>query len=445
MRIVMLGTGYVGIVSGTCFAEMGNTVTCVDTNEDKIEKLNRGIVPIYEPGLDQMIQDNTAKKRLFFTSDSAQAIQDAEIVFICVGTPPSKDGSADLSYVYESARTIGRNVSDYTVAVTKSTVPVGTTAEVERIIKQELSGRSTEAVVEMANNPEFLKEGNAITDFMGPDRVVVGTSSGQVRKIMRRIYAPFFRTDQRIIFMSIPSSELTKYASNSMLATRISFMNEVARLAESVGADIEEVRQGMARDKRIGKYFLYAGAGYGGSCFPKDVSALIKTGEQYGSDMTIIRAANDANNLQKRLVADKVLRFFNGDMEGKKCAIWGLAFKPETDDIREAPALDVIRILTTAGAECFVHDPEAMDNTCEILGKDNIHYCNDSYETLHDADVLIVMTEWKEYRTPDWVRIRSLMANAVVFDGRNLYFPDDMKELGFRYFGIGYGELMKNK
>jgi UDPglucose 6-dehydrogenase len=363
-------------------------------------------------------------------------------VFICVGTPPSPDGSADLSAVWESARVIGASIEGYTVVVTKSTVPVGTTRKVAAIIDEQLARRKTEATFDMANNPEFLKEGNAIEDFMSPDRVVVGAESDSARNIMRRIYAPFFRTDQRILFMSIPSSELTKYASNSMLATRISFMNEIAALAEKVDADVEEVRQGMARDKRIGKYFLYAGAGYGGSCFPKDVSALITTGREYGVEMSIIQAANESNKHQKLVIAEKIRRYFNNDVAGRTFAMWGLAFKPETDDIRDAPSIEVIRALSAQGASFAVHDPEAMNNVRAAIGDTGIRYCVDSYDAACGADALIVMTEWKQYRTPDWPRLKGLMKTPAVFDGRNLYFPDDMKELGFMYSGIGYGEMV---
>ena len=440
MNIVMLGTGYVGLVSGTCFSEMGNSVTCVDTDEKKVAMLNRGETPIYEPGLAQMIHDNAAQKRLFFTTPDPAVLAAADLIFICVGTPPGEDGSADLRYVLKSAEMIGESITGYTVVVTKSTVPVGTTNRVAAIIREEIAKRGSDATFDMANNPEFLKEGNAIEDFMSPDRVVVGTDSDRAVKIMRRIYAPFFRTDQRVIFMSIASSEMTKYASNSMLATRISFMNEIATLAEKVGADIEEIRQGMARDKRIGKYFLYAGAGYGGSCFPKDVSALINTGRENGVEMSIIRAANDSNSRQKRVIGEKALRLFDSDVTGRKFAMWGLAFKPETDDIRDAPSIEVIRMLTAAGATFAVHDPEAMNNVRNLLGNDGVTYCGDSYETVDGADALLIMTEWKQYRTPDWNRIRTLMKQPVVLDGRNLFFPDDMKELGFTYSGIGYGE-----
>ena len=442
MKIVILGTGYVGLVSGACFAEMGNTVTCVDNDKDKIKKLNKYHIPIYEPGLKSIIEHNVRANRLFFTHNPGEAIGQADIIFICVGTPPKEDGTADLSFVRKTARTIGQYIEDFTVVVTKSTVPVGTTDEVGELIREELINRSSDASFEMVNNPEFLKEGNAIADFMGPDRIVVGTKSENAKKIMHKIYAPFLRTDDRIIFMSIESSELTKYASNSMLATRISFMNEIALLAEKIGADIEEIRQGMAPDKRIGKYFLYAGAGYGGSCFPKDVSALIQTGRSAGCEMGIIKAANEANKNQKRVIAEKVRKFFNNNVNGKKIAMWGISYKPGTDDVREAPSIEVIQLLIEAGARFAVHDPEALENAKKILGENSIMYHTDSYKTLEGAEALIIMTEWKEYRTPDWQKIKSLMTNHVVFDGRNLYDPEEMKKLGFRYFGIGYGERL---
>jgi len=442
MKIVILGTGYVGLVSGACFAEMGNTVTCVDNDKDKIKMLNKQHIPIYESGLESIIKHNIRTNRLFFTHNPGKVIGEADIIFICVGTPPKENGTADLGFVRDTARTIGRYIEDFTVVVTKSTVPVGTTNEVGKIIREELTKRNSDTSFEMVNNPEFLKEGNAIADFMGPDRVVVGTKSENAKKVMQKIYAPFLRTNDRIIFMSIESSELTKYASNSMLAIRISFMNEIALLSDKIGADIEEIRQGMATDKRIGKYFLYAGAGYGGSCLPKDVSALIQTGQSTGCEMRIVKAANESNKKQKRVIAEKVLKFFNNDVKGKKIAMWGISFKPETDDVREAPSIEVIQLLINAGAEFAVHDPEALENAKKILGENSIMYHTDSYKSLEGADALIIITEWKEYRTPDWQKIKSLMTNHVVFDGRNLYDPKEMKKLGFRYFGIGYGERL---
>ncbi len=440
MNIVMIGTGYVGLVSGACFAEMGNHVTCIDIDKGKIKKLQKGHVPIYEPGLENMIKHNSSEKRLFFELDPHTCLASADIVFLCVGTPPGIDGSADLSFVWDAAKTVGQNIEGYTVVVTKSTVPVGTTGRVAVLIREEIVQRANGATFDMVNNPEFLKEGHAIADFMGPDRVVIGTTSDRARKIMKKIYFPFFRTDERIINMSIQSSEMTKYASNTMLASRISFMNEMAQLAEKVGADIEEIRQGMAHDKRIGKFFLYAGAGYGGACFPKDVSALIKTGQAVGCDMRIAMAVNETNDRQKHVVTEKVLRFFNGNVRGKKIAMWGVAFKAETDDVREAPSLVVINELREAGASFAVHDPKALENAEILLGSESVVYHDDSYKALEGAEILIIMTEWKEYRTPDWGRVKSLLKNHVVFDGRNLYNPLEMKELDIRYFGIGYGE-----
>jgi UDPglucose 6-dehydrogenase len=440
MKIAVVGTGYVGLVSGACLAEMGNQVICMDKDLHKISRLKNCVLPIYEPGLESMVNHNQEKMRLFFTHDYREAFSSTDIIIICVGTPARNDGTADLGSVYETAREIGKYITAYTVVVTKSTVPVGTTMKVRELIEKELTGRSLNLSFDMVNNPEFLKEGNAIADFMTPDRIVIGTNSEKAKKIMQRLYSAFFRTDQRIIFISVESSDLTKYASNSMLATRISFMNEIALLAEKVGANIEEIRQGIAHDKRIGKFFLYSGAGYGGSCFPKDISALIQTGRENGCEMNIIRAVNEVNNRQKIIVSEKILRFFNFDVRNKKIAIWGLAFKPETDDVRDAPALETAQKLREHGARLSVHDPVARENARSVLGDESIMYHNDSYEALKGAEALVVMTEWKEYRTPDWKRIRELMSTHAVFDGRNLYDIEELKGLGFRYFGIGYGE-----
>lgn len=442
MKIAVMGAGYVGLVTGACFAEMGNTVVCLDSDEHKVVSLKNGEVPIFEPGLSRIIVHNAGAGRLTFTTDAAEAIGRADIVFICVGTPMAEDGSADLSQVFAAARAIGRHAEGYTLAVTKSTVPVGTTEKAGAIIHEELVARGSSATIDMANNPEFLKEGSAVSDFMSPDRVVVGTASERAREVMHRLYAPFLRTDDRVIFMSVPSSELTKYASNAMLAARISFMNELALLAERVGADIESIRQGIARDRRIGKYFLYAGAGYGGSCFPKDISALVHTGAEAGIDMMVPRAVKNANDRQKKVLAEKVIRFFGGNVRGRRITVWGIAFKPETDDIREAPALDIARVLRTAGATLALHDPAALVNARAALGDDGIAYHEDSYAALEGADALIVTTEWKEYRSPDWERVRRLLKNPAVFDGRNLYDPALMRELGYRYFGIGHGEAV---
>lgn len=442
MKITIIGAGYVGLVTGACFAEMGNMVTCVDSDQARVDQLSRGVIPIYEPGLDHLIEHNLAAKRLLFTRELSGAVRSAEVVFICVGTPQGADGSADLSQVLRVAEEIGRHTEDYTVVVTKSTVPVGTTARVGACIREEILKRNSSAVADMVNNPEFLKEGSAVSDFMGPDRVVVGVETEHSQEVMHRLYAPFLRNEDRVIFMSIPSSELTKYTSNTMLATRISLMNEIALLAEKVGADIESVRQGIARDRRVGKYFLYAGAGYGGSCFPKDIAALIRTGAREGIDMRVAHAVNEVNNRQKRVIADKIIRFFGGDVRGRKLAVWGLAFKPETDDVREAPALEVIRILRGEGATLAVHDPVAMETAERALGNAAVTYHADSYEALEGADALVIMTEWKEYRSPDWERIRGLLTAPAVFDGRNLFVPGEMAERGFRYFGIGHGEAL---
>jgi UDPglucose 6-dehydrogenase len=442
MKITVIGAGYVGLVSGACFAEMGNTVTCIDANKNRIRELKKGKIPLYEPGLERLIVQNCAVKRLCFTTEFSEASGSAEVIFICVGTPQTKDGRADISQVLEAADAIGRNVTHSVVVVTKSTVPVGTTAKAGEIIRERIRESHLSIEIDMVNNPEFLKEGNAVSDFMGPDRVVVGAESEHARDVMHRLYAPFLRSEDRVIFMSIPSSELTKYASNAMLATRISFMNEIALLAEKVGADSESVRQGIARDKRIGKYFLYAGAGYGGSCFPKDISSLIHTGKENGIDLKIPIAVHDVNVRQKKAVAEKVLRFFGEDVRGKKIAVWGLAFKPETDDVREAPAIETVSILRDRGAELSLHDPKALDNARKVLGTDFLTFHTDNYEALKGADVLIVMTEWKEYRSPDWNLAQSLMRGKAVFDGRNLYDPEEMKASGFRYFGFGHGETI---
>lgn len=442
MRVTVVGAGYVGLVTAACFAEMGNTVTCIDASDEKIRMLHRGEIPIYEPGLGRMVEHNRAAKRLAFTADYREAIPSAEVVFICVGTPMGEDGAADLSQVFRVAEEIGRTVAGYVVVVTKSTVPVGTTAKVGEIVRREIRSRGISAGISMANNPEFLKEGSAISDFMSPDRVVVGVEDERARETMHRLYTPFLRTDDRVISMSIPSSELTKYASNTMLATRISLMNELALLAEKVGADIELVRQGIARDRRIGKFFLYAGAGYGGSCFPKDISALIRTGAETGLDMRIAHAVHEVNVHQKRVIADKVIRFFGGNVRGKRIAVWGLAFKPETDDVRDAPGIEVVRTLRGEGAELSLHDPVARSTAEQALGEIAVTFHADSYDALSGADALVIMTEWKEYRSPDWDRIQSLLSTPAVFDGRNLFNPEELRERGIRYFGIGHGEVI---
>ncbi len=442
MKITVIGARYVGLVTAACFSEMGNTVICLDADREKTRRLALGEIPIYEPGLERIVERNLAGKRLSFTTDYSEAIPHAEAVFICVGTPMGEDGAADLGHVFSAAKEIGRHTEEYTVAVTKSTVLVGTTERVGEIIREEILTRGSAARVDMANNPEFLKEGSAVSDFMSPDRVVVGVHEDRAREIMHRLYIPFLRTDDRLIFMSIPSSELTKYASNTMLATRISLMNELALLAEKVGADIEYVRQGIARDRRIGKFFLYAGAGYGGSCFPKDISALIRTGAEVGLDMRVAHAVHEVNVSQKRVVADKVVRFFEGDVRDRNIAVWGMAFKAETDDVREAPAIEIARVLREEGATLAIHDPVALLNAKRALGASSVTYHIDAYSALEDADALLIMTEWKEYRSPDWERVRSLLKTPAVFDGRNLFDPEELRERGIRYFGIGHGETV---
>ena len=408
MNIAVVGTGYVGLVSGTCFAEMGNRVTCVDIDKTKIEKLKNGIVPIYEPGLDELVSRNIKAGRLFFTTDLTSCLDDAEIVFSAVGTPPDEDGSADLKYVLDVARTIGKYMSKYLVLVTKSTVPVGTAQKVRKAIEEELNKRGKSIPFDIASNPEFLKEGNAIEDFMRPDRVVVGVESDQAKSIMEKLYRPFTLNGYPIMIMDVPSAEMTKYAANAMLATRISFMNELANLCEMVGANIDNVRKGIGSDARIGSKFLYAGCGYGGSCFPKDVKALINTGKQTGYPMRIIEAVDSVNESQKSIVYEKLHAIMEGNLAGKQIAIWGLSFKPETDDMREAPSLVVIEKLIAAGAQVKVYDPIAMEETKRRIG-DVVLYCNDIYDAAIDADAILLLTEWKQFRMPTWAVIKNIM------------------------------------
>ena len=436
MNIAIVGTGYVGLVSGTCFAEMGINVTCVDVNEQKIQSLLNGEIPIYEPGLEDMVKKNVAAGRMRFTTDLTVCLDDVEIVFSAVGTPPDEDGSADLKYVLEVAKTFGQHVKKYTILVTKSTVPVGTAQKVKAAIQAELDKRGEQVEFDVASNPEFLKEGAAIKDFMAPDRVVVGTESERARKIMSKLYRPFMLTNDRMIFTDIPSAEMIKYAANSMLATRISFMNDIANLCELVGADVNMVRKGIGSDTRIGKKFLYAGCGYGGSCFPKDVKALIKTAEQNGYPMQVLQAVEAVNERQKSILFEKLLRYFGGDIQGKTIALWGLAFKPETDDMREAPALVLIEKIRQAGATVRVYDPIAMTECKRRIG-DQVIYCKDMYEATLDADALLLVTEWKEFRMPSLTALSRIMANKVVIDGRNIYDAEDMRENGFVYYKIG--------
>ena len=436
MKIAIVGTGYVGLVTGTCFAEIGVNVTCVDTNSEKIESLQKGMIPIYENGLEEMVLRNVKAKRLKFTTSLESCLDDVEVIFSAVGTPPDEDGSADLSYVLEVARTIGRNMNQYKLVVTKSTVPVGTARRVRAAIQEELDKRGVNIEFDVASNPEFLKEGNAISDFMSPDRVVVGVESVRAEKLMSKLYKPFLLNNFRVIFMDIPSAEMTKYAANSMLATRISFMNDIANLCELVGADVNMVRSGIGSDTRIGRKFLYPGIGYGGSCFPKDVKALIKTAEQNGYTMRVLRAVEDVNEAQKGVLFEKLMKQFNGDLKSKTIALWGLAFKPETDDMREAPGLVLIDKLLKAGCQIRAYDPAAM-NECKRRIGDVIYYARDMYDAVLDADVLMLITEWKEFRLPSWAVIKKTMNQQIVLDGRNIYDKKEMEELGFIYSCIG--------
>ncbi len=436
MNIAIVGTGYVGLVTGTCFSEMGVDVTCVDINEAKIKALQAGVMPIYEPGLESLVQKNVQAGRLHFTTDLVSCLDKVSVVFSAVGTPPDEDGSADLKYVLEVARTVGRHMNRYIVLVTKSTVPVGTAEKVKAAISEELDKRGVQIPFDVASNPEFLKEGAAVKDFLAPDRVVVGVESEEARKLLERLYRPFLLNGYPIIFMDIRSAEMTKYAANAMLATRISFMNDIANLCEIVGADVESVRKGMGSDSRIGNRFLYAGCGYGGSCFPKDVKALIHTGKENGYDMRVIEAVEEVNENQKSIVFDKINKLFGGELKGKIITLWGLSFKPETDDMREAPALVVIDKLLKAGAIVKVYDPVAMDECKRRIGS-VVEYCKDMYEAVIDADALLLITEWKQFRLPSWKCIKRLMRGNVIVDGRNIYDAKELEEEYFVYSRIG--------
>ncbi|MCH5216400.1 MAG: UDP-glucose/GDP-mannose dehydrogenase family protein [Muribaculaceae bacterium] len=436
MNIAVVGTGYVGLVSGTCFAEMGVDVTCVDVDVEKISNLNKGIVPIYEPGIEPMIKRNVAAGRLHFSTDLSCVIKNVEIVFCAVGTPPDEDGSADLKYVIDVAREFGRNICHHTIFVTKSTVPVGTAALVKRTIQEELDKRGKQIEFDVASNPEFLKEGSAIKDFMSPDRVVVGVDSEYAKKVMARLYKPFMIVTDRLIFTDIPSAEMIKYAANSMLATRISFMNDIANLCELVGADVNMVRKGIGADTRIGAKFLYPGCGYGGSCFPKDVKALINTAKNVGYKMQVLEAVEAVNQNQKTILFKKLLNQFDGDLSGKKIAVWGLSFKPETDDMREAPSLVLIEKLIEARAVVKVYDPIAMDECKRRLG-DSVLYASDMYDAVLDAHALLLVTEWKQFRMPSFAVLKRTMAFPVIIDGRNIYDSEYLNELGFIYHKIG--------
>ena len=438
MNIAIVVTGYVGLVSGTCFADTGANVTCVDVDAQKIERLKNGEIPIFEPGLDELVVKNVKAGRLHFTTDLSSVLDDVQIVFSAVGTPPDEDGSADLKYVLQVARTIGQHMNHYLVVVTKSTVPVGTASKVRKAIEEELAKRGLQDLeFDVASNPEFLKEGNAIKDFMSPDRVVVGVESEHAKKVLTKLYKPFLINNFRVIFMDIPSAEMTKYAANSMLATRISFMNDIANLCERVGADVNMVRAGIGADTRIGRKFLYAGCGYGGSCFPKDVKALIKTADQNGYSMEVLKAVERVNERQKSILFEKLQKAFKGeDLKGKTIAMWGLSFKPETDDMRESTALVMIHLLLEAGCTVRAYDPVAM-NECKRRIGDTVTYCNDMYDATLDADALLLLTEWKEFRLPTWAVIKKAMKRPLVIDGRNIFDSEDLEENGFEYHCIG--------
>ena len=438
MKLAVIGTGYVGLVTGTCFAEMGNDVWCVDVDAKKIENLKNGIIPIYEPGLEDMVKRNYGEGRLRFTTDIKEAMDNTLIAFIAVGTPPGEDGSADLKYVLQVAEDIGNVAEKYTIVVDKSTVPVGTAKKVSARIAETLAKRGRSDIeFDVVSNPEFLKEGDAVEDFMRPDRVVIGADNVRTAEIMKELYSAFTRQGERFILMDVVSAEMTKYAANAMLATRISFMNEISRLCEITGADIEQIRRGIGSDSRIGKPFLYAGLGYGGSCFPKDVKALIKTSRDFGLEPDLLVSVEHVNKKQREHFAKKVIDYYGGDLKGKVFAVWGLAFKPQTDDMREAPVLDIVPMLRAKGATFRAYDPIAWKNARSILGDDGIEYIQNNYDAAQGADAILLMTEWHHFRRPDFDRLKSSMKTAVIFDGRNQYNPKQMKELGFDYFSIG--------
>lgn len=436
MKIAIVGTGYVGLVSGACFAEMGADVTCVDVDKRKIEMLQKGQIPIYEPGLEELVERNVADGRLHFSTDLGECLDQVKIVFSAVGTPPDEDGSADLRYVLEVAREFGRKINQYTLLVTKSTVPVGTASKVKAAVVEELAKRGVDVPFDVASNPEFLKEGDAIDDFMKPDRVVVGVESDRAKELMERLYKPFMMNNYRMIFTDVASAEMIKYAANSMLATRISFMNDIANLCEIMGADVNMVRKGIGADARIGSKFLYPGCGYGGSCFPKDVKALIRTAAQQGYRMQVLEAVEAVNERQKGILFEKFERYFKGDIAGRSVAMWGLSFKPETDDMREAPSLVLIERLLVAGCKVRAFDPIAMDEARRRLG-DKIEYCSSKYDALEGADALMIVTEWKQFRLPNWSRVAELMKGRVVIDGRNIYDRQEVEAAGLDYLRIG--------
>lgn len=437
MKITVVGTGYVGLVSGTCFADVGIEVVCVDIDQKKIDNLKKGIIPIYEPGLEELVLRNYNNGRLSFSTDLEEAIQGSDVVFIAVGTPPGEDGSADLSYVLAVAKEVGEKMNGYLVVATKSTVPVGTGEKVKAEIAKALAARNSDLKFSVASNPEFLKEGAAVEDFLKPDRIVIGSEDESAEEIMRRLYKPFQLSGERMIFMDIPSAEMTKYTANAMLATKISFMNDIANLCERVGADVNMVRRGIGSDTRIGNKFIYPGVGYGGSCFPKDVKAIIRTAKEYDYDLRVLQAVEEVNEAQKHVLVEKVKKRFGEDLTGKTFALWGLSFKPNTDDMREAPSLVIIDALKKMGATVKAYDPIAMDHAREFYLGDAITYCQDIYETCDDADALLMVTEWSEFRIPNWKTLSKLLKNKVIFDGRNIYDPIYLNELGYEYYGIG--------
>ncbi len=436
MKISIVGTGYVGLVTGTCFSEVGIDVTCIDIDKVKIENLKKGIVPIYEPGLENMIDRNVKKGRLHFSTDLASTLEDCQVLFIAVGTPPDEDGSADLQYVLNVAHEVGKNMNDYLLVATKSTVPVGTAKKVKKAISEELNRRGLNIKFDVASNPEFLKEGNAVNDFLKPDRIVVGIDSEKAENIMKRLYKPFTMNGHPIIFMNVASSEMTKYAANSLLATKISFMNDIANLCEIVDANVNMVRKGIGSDSRIGKKFIYPGIGYGGSCFPKDVKALIRTAAHNNYNLRVLKAVEEVNKSQKTILFNKAAKYFKNNLKDKTIALWGLSFKPQTDDIREAPSLVLIKHFLDAGAKIKAYDPVAMDESKRIIGN-AVEYSKDQYEALIDADCLLLVTEWPEFKFPNFKVMKKLLKNPVIFDGRNVYDIDEMKEAGFKYFCIG--------
>lgn len=444
MKIAVIGTGYVGLVTGTCFSDHGNEVWCVDVDAKKIEDLQNGIIPIYEPGLEDMVNHNRDRGRLHFITDIQEALRNADICFIAVGTPMQEDGSADLQHVLTVAESIGKYMRQHTYVINKSTVPVGTATHVRSRIQKELDNRKSDLTFDVISNPEFLKEGSAIDDCSRPDRIVIGTDNTAARKVMQELWMPFVRTTENFIFMDIQSAEMTKYAANSMLATKISFMNEISNICERVGADVNKVRLGIGSDHRIGYHFIYAGCGYGGSCFPKDVQALIRTSESVGYDARILKAVENVNFDQKKLIPEKIVACYGADLSGKSFAVWGLAFKPDTDDMRESPAITIINELTSMGATVRAYDPQAMHEASSyyLKGNDSVYYCPGKYEALDDCDALILVTEWKEFLSPDFGEIKSRLKSAIIFDGRNQYNADTLRENGFEYHQIGIGNTI---